>query len=178
MSEGFFADVTVLVEGEDDRAAILGVASALGHQLESDGIAVIPCGGKTCLDRPAAIFRQFGIPVYVIWDGDEGDNDAKPEDNPRLLRLMGQPAVDWPRVVDDDFACFPRNLESTLGEELGQNEFNAWLAECKTEYCIPKTKHAIKNPAVIEGIIQRALQGGNKSATLESIVGRILALRA
>jgi hypothetical protein len=63
MSEGFFADVVVLVEGEDDRAAILGVAKAMGHELESSGLSVIPCGGKTNLDRPSVTFQQWGIPV-------------------------------------------------------------------------------------------------------------------
>ncbi|MEE9225742.1 MAG: ATP-dependent endonuclease [Bacteroidota bacterium] len=89
MSEGFFADVAILVEGEDDRAAILGAAKANGTDLESNGFSVIPCGGKTSLDRPASIFRQLGIPVYLIWDGDKESNDAKPEDNHRLLRLLG-----------------------------------------------------------------------------------------
>jgi putative ATP-dependent endonuclease of the OLD family len=45
MSEGFFADVAVLVEGEDDRAAILGAAKATkGLEMESEGFSVIPCG--------------------------------------------------------------------------------------------------------------------------------------
>jgi putative ATP-dependent endonuclease of the OLD family len=91
MSEGFFADVAVLVEGEDDRAAILGAARVLGKDPESDGIAIIPCGGKTNLDRPAAIFRELGIPVYVVWDSDHGSDDARPEYNHLLLRLLGQP---------------------------------------------------------------------------------------
>ena len=86
MSEGFFADVAVLVEGEDDRAAILGAAKAKGTELESNGFSIIPCGGKTSIDRPATIFRQLGIPVYLIWDADKEANDAKPEDNHRLLR--------------------------------------------------------------------------------------------
>ena len=49
MSEGFFADVAVLVEGEDDRAAILGVAKSKGIDLESSGIAVIPAAEKPAL---------------------------------------------------------------------------------------------------------------------------------
>jgi hypothetical protein len=47
MNEGFFADVAVLVEGEDDRAAILGAATQRKIDLESLGAAIIPCGGKT-----------------------------------------------------------------------------------------------------------------------------------
>ena len=65
VNEGFFADVAVLVEGEDDRAAILGVAASMGHNFDSDGISVIPCIGKNNLDRPLVIFRCLGIPVYV-----------------------------------------------------------------------------------------------------------------
>ena len=45
-NEGFFANVVVLVEGEDDRAAILGMAKAMGYEFESMDIAVIPCMGK------------------------------------------------------------------------------------------------------------------------------------
>ena len=66
MAEGFFADVAVLVEGEDDRAAILGMAECEGHDFEAAGISVIPCGGKTNLDRPLAIFRSLGIPVFPV----------------------------------------------------------------------------------------------------------------
>jgi hypothetical protein len=47
MNEGFFADVAILVEGEDDRAAILGIAIANGLELEGKGFSVIPCAGKT-----------------------------------------------------------------------------------------------------------------------------------
>jgi len=35
MNEGFFAEVVVLVEGEDDRAAIHAVATLLDYDLES-----------------------------------------------------------------------------------------------------------------------------------------------
>ena len=64
MSEGFFSRVAVLVEGEDDRAAVLGMASAMGHDLESSGFSVIPCGGKASMDRPIAIFRTLGVTIY------------------------------------------------------------------------------------------------------------------
>src|SRR5207245_4288685 len=71
LAEGFFADVVVLVEGENDRAAIVGTALTLHHDFDSLGVSVIPCGGKGSLDRPAVIFRELGIPVYVVWDGDK-----------------------------------------------------------------------------------------------------------
>ncbi len=177
MSEGFFADVAVLVEGEDDRAAILGVARTMGHELESMGCAVIPCGGKTSLDRPTVIFRQLSIPVYVLWDGDKGDNEANPHDNHRLLRLFGQDIADHPSLLEDEFACFEIDMETTLQQEIGTEEFDKLLAECQREFSIPKKKHAKKNPAVIAALINKAKENGHNSPTLEAIVTRILALK-
>ena len=177
MNEGFFAKVVVLVEGEDDRAAILGVAAAMGYDLESMGFSVIPCNGKSSLDRPTAIFQHLGIPVYVVWDSDKGKKDARPEDNHRLLRLMGQPVTDWPAQVNDRFACFECDLERTLQDEIGSDEFEQWLQEYQNKFGIPKRKHAIKNPVVIAEIIQTAQRYGRKSATLENIINRILAMK-
>jgi hypothetical protein len=176
MSEGFFARVAVLVEGEDDRAAVIGMATAMGRDLESRGISVIPCGGKASMDRPTAIFQKLGIPVYLVWDGDHGDEGAKPEDNHRLLRLLGEDPVDWPSTISARFACFEKNLESTLREELGPREFDRWLGECEERFRIPKRKHALKNPQVIATIIQRAEGEGKTSQSLKQICERLLAL--
>jgi hypothetical protein len=90
------------------------------------------------MDRPAAIFRQLGIPIYVVWDGDKGEDHAKPEDNHRLLRMLGRDPVDWPSEISSRFAVFERNLETTLREELGAAEFDRWLSECQEEFRIPK----------------------------------------
>lgn len=174
MSEGFFAEVAVLVEGEDDRAAILGVAKSKDIELESGGFAVISCGGKTSLDRPAAIFRQLGIPIYLLWDGDKGEKNANPKDNHRLLRLMGQEAEDWPNKIHDDFSYFEVKLEDTLCAEIGVEKFEGYLAECQKGYCITKKKYALKNPTVISDVIQKAKAEGKESPTLEGIIEKIL----
>ena len=176
MSEGFFAQAATLVEGEDDRAALLGMARVMNCDLGSEGISVIPCGGKVSLDRPAAIFRQLGIPIYVVRDGDKGENDAKPEDNHCLLRLLGRDPVDWPSEISPRFAVFERNLETTLRDELGAAEFDRWLSECQEEFRIPKRKHALKNPGVIAAIIQAGEAVGKTSRSLRQICKLVLAL--
>jgi putative ATP-dependent endonuclease of the OLD family len=176
-SEGFFADVAVLVEGEDDRAVILGVANTMGHDLESNGISVIPCGGKSNLDRPATIFRHLGIRVYLVWDGDQGGKDSKPEDNRRLLRLVKAPVVDWPCEVADIYACFAADLETTLRQEIGPSDFEAFLAESQTVHAIPKKKHAIKNPVIISEVLSKATMAGKSSATMQAIITKIVALK-
>lgn len=177
VNEGFFADVAVLVEGEDDRAAILGVAVSMGHNFDSDGISVIPCIGKNNLDRPLVIFRRLGIPVYVVWDGDHGETDAKAEDNRRLLRLVGQSEEDWPCGVKNGHACFKSELETTLAEEIGKDLFDRLLSDAQGQLGIPKKKDALKNPVVLQRIVEKASAENKTSATLKGIVEKIVALK-
>ena len=192
MNEGFFADVVVLVEGEDDRAAILGVAFAMGHDLESRGIAVIPSGGKNNIDRPYLIFNHLKIPTYVLWDSDYGkgetegncekcqrplDRKANPEDNKRILKLLGENEEEWPNYVKDKFACFENDLEFTLKTELGIEIFDECLALFQEEFGITKLKQAMKNPKFFTNLIRTGDEKGVNCNTLESIINNILALK-
>jgi hypothetical protein len=177
-SEGFFADVVVLAEGEDDRAAILGTAQALGHDLESQGFAIIPCGGKSCLDRPALIFRGFGIPTYLLCDADKNVKEPRPHENHRLLRLVGADVKDWPSTVGPDHAFFENKLEDTLGSEIGAEVFEAILSECQEEYGIHKRDDALKHPFLFSELIRRAAARGHGSPTMQAIVAAILKLKA
>jgi putative ATP-dependent endonuclease of the OLD family len=191
VNEGFFARVVVLVEGEDDYAAIVGAASAQAVDLEALGVSVIPVGGKRSMDRPAIVFREFGIAVYLVWDADAGkgetagvcgeckkplDNGCNPEENRRLLRIVGATVEDWPCSTTPSYCCFKRDLETTLEDELGSTLFNELLSTCQKEFGITKRKHAIKNPKVIAGIIAKAKEQGKESPTLKSIVAHIIAL--
>ncbi len=177
MNEGFFADTVVLVEGEDDRAAILGMAKFMGYDFDSSGITVVPCFGKTNLDRPLIIFRHLEIPVYVIWDGDHEASDPKPENNKSLLRILNQPEEEWPEFVGESSACFRVNLEKTLEDELGKDLFECLLATAQQEFGIPKKGHALKNAAVIQRIINDASCTNQVSKSLQSIVTNIVTLK-
>ena len=181
VSEGFFADIAVLVEGEEDQAAILGVAAAMepNYDLESMGISIIPCMGKNNLDRPTAIFKNLGIPTYTIWDSDCGhgkknENEEK-ERNHSLLRLFGYPIEDWPEKVTQEFACFKHDLKSTLCNEIGRDFYDESLEECCTRLCLDKD-HAVKNPLVTKEIIAEARKQNKHSDTLEKIITQIIAL--
>jgi len=185
INEGFFANVVVLVEGEDDCAAILGMARVLNKDLEGNGISVIPMSGKRSLDRPAVIFMEFGIPVYILWDSDGNrgatagvcqtcgkplDGRPDPADNHRLLRIVQATPEDWPARQEAHYCCFKTDLESTLKAEIGDALFEKLLSDCQTEFGIPKRKHAVKNPTVISTIIERAQKNGKTSKALENVV--------
>jgi len=194
MNEGFFADVAVLVEGEDDRAGILGAAKSMGHEeLEGEGFSVIPCGGKTNIDRPYIIFRKLGIPVYAVWDGDYGkgetegvcekcgrplDKKSNPEENRRLLRLIGYDETDWPELIREKCACFKQDMGTTLRNDIGSEFFDRLVEECQSEFGYKKRKHALKNPNVIATIIKKAEEQGYTCKTLKAIVEKIICLKS
>lgn len=178
-NEGFFADAVVLVEGETDRATILGVAQAMGYELDGLGIAIIPCFGKNNLDRPLVIFRQLDIPVYVIWDGDwkEAETDNNPESNRKILRLLRMPEEDWPEFIGENAACFKANVETTLKNEIGTHEFEQWRYDAQEHFGIRSKRRGQKNPMVLKRIIEKAEAEGKFSTSLKNIVEKIVALR-
>jgi len=176
LNEGFFAKKVVLVEGIEDRAALLGIANSMGYDFESLGISILPCMGKTCLDRPYAIFRSLGIPVYVIWDSDKCKKDAKAEENHRMLRLLDREIEDWPNMVEDKFACFKTDLMTTFKTEIGNEFFDNKIRECCEYFGYGRQKQAVKNPIVIQHIIDEAREQGKTSPTLQNIIKRIINL--
>lgn len=178
MNEGFFADTVVLVEGENDRAAILGMAKYMCHDFDSLGITVVPCFGKTNIDRPFVIFRQLDIPVYIIWDGDWGGSNSKSEINKSLLRLLDQPEEDWPDSLESTFTCFKVDLEKNLEIELGDNLFECLLTMAQQEFGISKKAHALKNPVVIQRIIEGAASSNKVCKSLQCIVENIVSLNS
>ncbi len=175
MNEGFFADLVVLVEGEGDQAAIQAVAELLGHDLSAQGIAVVPCRGKTQLDRPAVVFRQLGIQSYVIWDNDRPG--GKTEENRALLRLVRAEEEDWPAGVWEAHACLDGNLESLLREEITPPIFDQAVTKASAAHQIGAA-HASKNPLILSTVIRAADALGGRSHTLRGIVERIVALRS
>jgi len=176
MNEGFFADLVVLVEGEEDRAAITAYARVAGYEFEREGISVIPCMGKNNIDKPYVIFTSLGIPVYAVWDGDSGDKEARPEENHRLMRLFGLPPEDWPEFVRANCACFRTTLGETFCREIGADCYDSLLEECKAAFDLGKRRDAEKNPFVVYEIIQKARSASRTSPTLESVVQQIVSL--
>jgi predicted ATP-dependent endonuclease of OLD family len=172
VNEGFFARLVVLVEGIKDRAAILGAALAMEHDLESKGISVIPCNSKTCLDRAIAIFTSFDIPVYAIWDSDYPKKEYS-EVNRRLLRLFNQPEEDWPEKVSDKFACFKKTIMDTLRGEFGEF-LDETLKTCCSNFGIDKSEYAIENPMVFYYIFQEGKTQGKSSVTMEKVISKII----
>lgn len=179
VSEGFFADVALLVEGEEDRAFILAAAAHAGHDFEALGVAVLPVGGKTNLDRPFVIFTALGIPSYIVFDGDSSKpaRDAHRKANKALLVLATGTGVETPATrVGATAASFADCMATTVTEEIGPR-FAEILAQVADEYGYDELKQAKKNPKVVSETLDRCNREGLNSATLKGIVDAVAVLR-
>lgn len=184
MNEGFFADAVVLVEGIEDRAAILGLANELGHEIEGNGISIIPCMSKNNLHQPYSIFSKLKIPTYCIWDSDYNKFKNKSEKaktdeikkNHRLLRLCDHEPEDWPENVTDNFACFKNDLGDTMRNEIGIEVYDKIISDCVNKLDMRK-KDLIKRPKVIEHLIKISRTKESASETLEEIIRKVIEMK-
>ncbi len=158
INEGFFSKCVVLVEGDSDRATLLGASKALDINLESLGISIIPCFGKGNLDKVAIIFQQLGIPTYVIWDNDRGVDREIPN-NKILLKLFGQPETDFPSHVETNHAVIEVTLETMLKTEIGDELYETMMDINMTEYDL-KRSDALKNPTVLKTMLEDLEKSG------------------
>ena len=181
IADGFFADGVVLVEGEEDIAFVLAAAVDEGADLDEINAAVIPVGGKANLDRPLLMFRQLGVPTYVMFDGDRDINAAqraRSESTNRLLTtLLGANPTDSPPTqVGAEWASFEETLQRAVRDEVGPERWNQALRDAADEAGYVKVRDASKNPIVLLDAYGRARAAGGASPTLAAI-GEALRIR-
>jgi len=178
MNEGFFADVVVLVEGEDERSAILGAALSAGVDLEGKGIAVIPCGGKKSIDRPYLVFSKLGLPTYVIFDGDRGKDENHRAANRCLQRLLSVPEVKDapPDQITRTHAIFEADLDTIIRSGVGEPIYTPTATQFMREHGYPDFDRCKKSPAFIEAVLARASEEGIQITDLQAIVNNIVGL--
>ena len=75
--EGLFAKACLIVEGDTDQFIFENIpVDANGRTLESYGVSVINANGCENLWKVAYIFHTFGIPTYLLHDGDSNSKRA------------------------------------------------------------------------------------------------------
>ena len=145
--------------------------------LSKPGIAVLSAEGKGNLDKPYAIFRALGIPVYVLWDCDNGAKASDAALNKALLRLV-RPVENLQEAAATDYigehyAHFANTLETVMKNELT----GAIHAECLASACQPfgltpsESNHKI--PEVMFQTLLAAKALGAECATLNALMGAV-----
>jgi len=123
-SEGFFAKKIILVEGPTEQYALPIYAEALENSIYLDhlNISIVDSGGKGQLDRLYRVYNELGIPCYIIFDYDDGNNEPNIiEKSKELLRMFNEsPDCSQSVFVGDNIAYFPKKWEVTLAEEVAK----------------------------------------------------------
>lgn len=174
VSEGLFARAVVLVEGQEDVAFLEAAQEQERVDLASAGIAVLPVGGKTCLDRPLVLLRQLGIPTYVLFDGDAGQN--KPRPNRLLLALHDESAVDAPStLISSAYAVFEEDFQRAVESDVGEAAFQAAINRACEQHGFAAGDGG-KNGTVLRTAFQILGEAGHRSALLAEVMASIRAL--
>ena len=128
VTEGFFARLVVITEGQGDRSMLLATASAMGIDLARHEITMVPATGLDNVERFARLFGEFGIPVYLVWDRDGRWDKARGRAHRKDLGLADIASggtfggsLEKTTVVGS-FACVKDNLTVALARDLRRCE--------------------------------------------------------
>lgn len=143
-----FSRCWLLYEGETEAVVFHGVAEALGLDLDRHGVSTLQCS-----EVPAgALFRianQFGIPWYLVYDGDLG---RRQYESPALANLDGAAA-------GDRLLCPYPNIEQYLNDN-GFGDLNTAglgkvaAAEAAVELMVGG---AVPVPEALKEIVEKAV---------------------
>ncbi len=184
VSEGFFADLVVIVEGQSEVGVLWKLQEIMGKNWAQLGISIVPTGGKNNLDRPVIIFRGLKIPTYFIFDADVrhkgGKKDTERETirrNHCYIRLAGGSIDDFPETqIHETWTVFKDNLEKSLEDELGRENFISICEKVASATGYEEPSHALKNIEGAASFVDRVYAGGGKLSILEKVVEAITQL--
>lgn len=144
LSVALFASRVLLVEGDTEVAVFYGIGDRdVVGRLESQGLSIIPAGGKGGIPLAHAILTCLGIPTYVLFDADsgfevrfkaanknqaaiDGERTKLSTENRRLLKYLGEAEVDFPsEQVGDHVATLSDHLEAYL-----ETNWTEWVTSC------------------------------------------------
>jgi len=176
LSEGFFANGVILVEGRSDKAALTATARMMGLSFEAAGIAILSAEGKANLDRPYVIFRELGIPTFVLWDCDQQlAEDKRSPATDLALSKLAKPDQQFEAAPTDDliadcYAHFEKTLELKLKEDLSPAIHTACLTAACEPFGVHPSKDSQKIPDVVYETLLRAKELGRESEMLKNLV--------
>ncbi len=178
LSVALFAARALLVEGETEAAVFYGIGDrdAVGR-LESQGLSIVPAGGKGGIPLAHAILTCLGIPTYVLFDGDGGfearataagrnQTDINGQrtnfstENRRLLKYLGETEVDFPSdQVGDRVATLSDHLESYLKANWPEWDASYAAIETAAGIQLPKNQYAYRTATLeAEGTVPGMLK--------------------
>ena len=179
VSEGFFSNAVVVVEGVSDVAALWKLQEIMEARWAERGIVIVPAGGKNNIDRPVVIFQGLEIPVYFVFDADAQQQGHRDETsairrNHRYQRLAGVEPVDFPDTqVRASWAVFNKEMEETIKDDIGRDLFDNFRNQIASELGYDESSKIMKNIEGVSRFVEIVYENNNNLQTLEAIVNQI-----
>lgn len=154
-SEAMFARKVILVEGESESLILPYFFDLLDYDYIAEGVTIVRCGGKSEIDRFYRLYSEFGIPCFVIFDGDKqnigkDDEEATIKKNHGILQMFGS-NDDFPDgIVHERYIGFEKRLEENL--LIGD------VGKAKALQLYIRTKKAIGSPEKVPEWVSQVIE--------------------
>lgn len=154
-SEAMFARKVILVEGESESLILPYFFDLLDYDYIAEGVTIVRCGGKSEIDRFYRLYSEFGIPCFVIFDGDKqnigkDDEEATIKKNHGILQMFGS-NDDFPDgIVHERYIGFEKRLEENL--LIGD------VGKAKALQLYIRTKKAIDSPGKVPEWVSQVIE--------------------
>ncbi len=161
-NEAFFANKIILVEGQSESLILPYMFEKKSFDYIAEGITIVSCGGKQEIDRFLRLYSEFGIPCYVIFDGDKhieddpntknSEKEANRKKNRELLKLLDPKySQDYPdNKVKDKYLGFEYSFEKNLGFETTAKGLKLFI-----EFKNKIEKGEIEIPSWVDDLIEK-----------------------
>ena len=148
-----FSKLVVLVEGYSDKAIFETVSKHMGVALSKKGVSVFQCNGKCEIGKWEAIYDEFNIPVYKIYDGDHKKEDCS--DSKKGGRFVFKGRIDEEIIIGD--AGLLKKYKQDIINELDES-----------------LRFDIKNSYMAPRLVDMIYEGGDKLVRIENIINLVL----
>jgi len=118
-NEAFFAKKVILVEGQSESLCLPYLFNLLDYDYIAKGVSIVRCGDKNDIDRFYRLYSEFGIPCYIIFDGDKQHQGTADETdtinkNKVLTGFFGTESEFPNGTVNEKYLGFERTFNENL----------------------------------------------------------------
>jgi len=169
-NEGFFAKKIILVEGQSEVLLLPYFFDLIGFDFIKEAVSIVRCGGKNEIDRFYRLYSEFGIPCYVVFDGDKQLKGTEGEQNNLsknkvILKLFGESQNYPDNNPKEKYLGFEYEFENNLGFETSKKGLDLFIETKKkitdnsvgVPFWIEKLKNSIKSlpENYVDSILQK-----------------------
>ena len=171
-AEAYFARGILLVEGPTEVEAMETFARGAGIDFDGLNISVVPAGGKTNLDALFDLYRMHEIPVFVMFDNDEGGESRDQAHNLVLSQMLWGVEEPLPSPeIQPTYAVLKRDFEATLQREV--DAVQPGLYRQLRDTAALELGSTAGKPLVARWLAQRLVEQGSIPSTFRTVAERV-----